>query len=157
MAKGRYHDWITEDGLLLIRGWARDGLADLDIAKKMGISKATFYVWAAKFTAIRDALKKGRKPVVEEVEDSIYKSARGYFVTEETRTTVKGPGGEVVEERITSNRRWIKPETAAQIYTLNNRKPDRWANNPKSSAAADDRPMIVIDIPKGVKDAGKTE
>ena len=28
MAKGKYAEWITEDGLLLLEGWARDGLTD---------------------------------------------------------------------------------------------------------------------------------
>ncbi len=40
MAKGKYQEWITEDGLLQIEGWARDGLSDLQIAtKKIGIGE----------------------------------------------------------------------------------------------------------------------
>ena len=43
MAKGKYHDWLTEDGLLQLKGWARDGLDDKEIADKIGIGRTTFY------------------------------------------------------------------------------------------------------------------
>ena len=29
MAKGKYADWLTPDGLLLLEGWARDALVSL--------------------------------------------------------------------------------------------------------------------------------
>ena len=32
MAKGKYHEWLSEDGLIKIQGWARDGLIDEQIA-----------------------------------------------------------------------------------------------------------------------------
>nr|DAK45334.1 MAG TPA: terminase small subunit [Caudoviricetes sp.] len=32
----KYTEWLTDEGLLLIQGWARDGLIDEQIAKNMG-------------------------------------------------------------------------------------------------------------------------
>ena len=36
MAKGKYEKWLKEDNLLLLEGWARDGLTDEQIAKNIG-------------------------------------------------------------------------------------------------------------------------
>ncbi len=41
MAKGKYEKWITPEGLLLLEGWARDGLTDEQIAHNMGITTST--------------------------------------------------------------------------------------------------------------------
>ena len=36
MARSRVEQWLTEEGLLRIQGWARDGLTDKQIAHNMG-------------------------------------------------------------------------------------------------------------------------
>ena len=45
MAKGKYQEWLTKEGLLRLQGWARDGLSDEQIAANMGITDSTFYEW----------------------------------------------------------------------------------------------------------------
>ena len=37
MARGKFEYWLTEDGLTLLEGWARDGLTDAQLAEKMNI------------------------------------------------------------------------------------------------------------------------
>ena len=44
MAKGKFQEWLTPEGLLKIEGWARDGLIDEQIAKNMGISRSTLNI-----------------------------------------------------------------------------------------------------------------
>ena len=51
MAKGKYHEWLEPDGLVLLKGWARDGLKDAQIAHNMGITTKTLYEW--KRTSVR--------------------------------------------------------------------------------------------------------
>lgn len=75
MARGKYEYWITEDGLVLLEGWARDGLTDEQIAEKIGINRATLYDWQKKFCNISDALKKGKEVVDFEVENALLKNA----------------------------------------------------------------------------------
>ena len=75
MAKGKWAYWLTEDGLTNIRGWARDGLIDEEIAKRMGISKTTFYEWLRRFPSISEALREGKAPVDFYVEQALYKAA----------------------------------------------------------------------------------
>lgn len=45
MAKGKASEWLDDDKLLLLQGWARDGLSDGQIAENMGISVRTLYRW----------------------------------------------------------------------------------------------------------------
>lgn len=41
MAKGKYEQWLTEEGLLQLEAWARNGLTDEQIAANIGISRST--------------------------------------------------------------------------------------------------------------------
>ncbi len=63
MAKGKYHEWLEPDGLLLLQGWARDGLTDEQIAHNIGINRHTLKEWKKVFPAINTALKKTREIV----------------------------------------------------------------------------------------------
>lgn len=75
MAKNKYEEWLTEEGLVLIGGWARDGLSKEQIAENMGICRDTLYEWEKKFADISDALKKGREVADRNVENALYQNA----------------------------------------------------------------------------------
>lgn len=75
MAKGKYEYWLTDDGLILLEGWARDGLTDEQIAHNMGITSKTLYEWKNKYGDICNALKKGKEIVDYEVENALFRSA----------------------------------------------------------------------------------
>ena len=75
MAKGKYEYWKSKDGLLLIEGWARDGLTDEQIAHNIGINVATLYKWKKQYSEICNALKKTKEIVDREVENALYKKA----------------------------------------------------------------------------------
>jgi len=75
MAKGKYAYWLTDDGLLRIQGWARDGLTDEQIAKEMHIGSRTLYEWKKKYPQIMQALKESKDAVDRQVENALYKAA----------------------------------------------------------------------------------
>ena len=77
MAKGKYEKWLKEENLLLLEGWARDGLTDEQIAKNIGITVSTFYEWKKKYSEISESLKKGKEVVDYEVENALLSSALG--------------------------------------------------------------------------------
>ncbi|MDU2778817.1 MAG: helix-turn-helix domain-containing protein [Staphylococcus epidermidis] len=60
VTKGKYHDWISDEGLKIIEGWARDGLSNKQIAHNIGIDEATFYTWQHKYDKFHEAVKKGK-------------------------------------------------------------------------------------------------
>jgi hypothetical protein len=75
VAKGKYQDWLTEEGLLLIEGWARDGLTDEQIAHNMGVAYSTLREWRDKYPALSAALKKKKDIVDRQVENALFKKA----------------------------------------------------------------------------------
>lgn len=121
MAANRWDQWLTEDGLLKIQGWARDGLTEKQIAHNMGVGYSTMREWKKRFPELTQVLSKGKEVVDREVENALYKRALGYWVTE-TETTTFSDG----TIKTTEKRRHIVPDTTAQIFWLKNRKPDEW-------------------------------
>lgn len=75
VAKGKYEKWLEPENLLLIEGWAKDGLTDEDIAANMGISRSTLNNWKNKYSDISDTLKKGKDVVDRQVENALLKEA----------------------------------------------------------------------------------
>lgn len=127
--KAKPDDWITEDGLLTIRGLARDGLTNEAIAEQIHCNKSTFANWVKRYPEIAQALKEGRRPVIEEVESAAYKAAKGFWTEDvDTEIYVDEKGQE--RKRVIKHKRWIKAEPAMMCYLLNNRKPDRYSNHP---------------------------
>lgn len=75
MAKGKYQKWLEKENLILLEGWARDGLTDEQIAKNMGVSYSTLKDWKNKYSAISATLKKGKEVVDFQVENALLSSA----------------------------------------------------------------------------------
>lgn len=119
----KYKEWITEDGLLRIEAWAREGLTDDQIADKIGISRSTFYAWIKQYSDMSDALKRGKAPADFAVEKALFRRATGYDY-DEKRIDAKG--------EIVTSRKHLPPDTAAAIFWLKNRRPDRWRDKPEA-------------------------
>lgn len=117
---------MTHDGLTRIEGWARDGLTDAQIAAKMGISTTSLYDYQLKFPEITDALKRGKAPVDNEVENALYKRAVGGFEIKEKRVERWKDANGVEREHTVIITREVPPDTTAQIYWLKNRRRDKW-------------------------------
>ena len=77
MAKGKYEEWLTDEGLTLLEGWARQGQLDVDIARHIGINVATLYGWKNRFPEIDEALKKGKEVIDFGVENALLNKALG--------------------------------------------------------------------------------
>ena len=128
MAKGKYSEWLTSDGLLLLEGWAREGLTDEQIAKNIGIAPKTLYQWIDKYGQIGKAIKKGKAPVDFEVENALLKRAKGYE-WEETTTEIDSNG----KKHIKKVTRHVPPDVGAIVFWLKNRKRDRWRDRPEQA------------------------
>lgn len=148
MAKSKYLTHV-EPKLILVEGWARDGLTDEQIAKNLGIAYSTFREYKNKYSALSAALKKGKEVVDYEVENALLKRALGYEYDEITYEN-----GEEVK-RVTKQ---VAPDTTAQIFWLKNRKPDKWRDkqviesnntvevkNPLEGLSTDDLKKLIRD------------
>jgi len=123
----RYDEWISEDGLQRLEGWARDGLTDEQIAHNIGINRSTLYTWKKKYPQIKFAIDDGKKPVDFEVENSLLKSALG-FNYEETKVYQYKKDDGSVENRVEKTTKYQPPNVTAQIFWLKNRKPEQWSD-----------------------------
>ena len=113
----KINDWLENDKLILLEGWARDGLTDEQIAKNIGINRTTLYDWKKKEVNIADALKKGKEVIDFEVENALLKRALGYEYEEETYENG------ILTKKV---KKQVPPDTTAQIFWLKNRKPNNW-------------------------------
>lgn len=141
VARGKFEYWLTEDGLTLLEGWARDGLTDEQLAGKMGINPATLYDWKKKYPKISEALKKGKEVVDIQVENALLKRALGYDFQEEKIERSDKDGLKVVQTV-----KHIPPDTTAQIFWLKNRRPDRWRDKPEPASDDGGGVQIIDDL-----------
>lgn len=121
MAKGKFEEWLTPEGLIKIEGWARDGLTNEQIAYNIGIRDKTLYEWKNKYSEISEALKKGKEVIDRHVENALLKRALGYEFDEVTSELIQG---ELIETKVV--RKQVAPDVTAQIFWLKNRKPREW-------------------------------
>jgi len=61
--------------LATYQGWAREGLIDLEIAKKLGISRQTIANWKKKYPEFAEALREGKEDADFRVENALYDKA----------------------------------------------------------------------------------
>jgi len=140
MAQSKVQEWLAEEKLILLQGWARDGLTDEQIAHNMGISVATLYRWKKKHCEICEALKKGKDVVDREVENALHRSATGYYYEEQALTNK----GEVV-----TLRKYQHPNVTAAIFWLKNRKQAEWREKQEHKVDMNQKVIIVEDIGDG--------
>ena len=117
----KYTEWITEEGLLKIEGWARDGLTDKQIAENIGVAYSTFRDWIKRFPALSAPLKRGKEVIDRQVENALLKRALGYEYVETTKELTDL--GLTVTKQVTKQ---VAPDTTSQIFWLKNRKPQEW-------------------------------
>lgn len=153
MAKGKYEKWLEPENLILLEGWARDGLTDEQIAHNIGISRKTLAEWKKKYSDISDALKKGKEIVDIQVENALLKKALGMKETVKKAIKVrevKYNDGKRVSEKehieYVDEEVFVPPDTTAQIFWLKNRKPDKWRDKVENVNVADDDKVININI-----------
>lgn len=79
--KSKYAAFVERKGLVLVAGWARDGLTDEQIAHNIGISRSTLSEWKNKYPDFSDALKRSKEVADYEVENALFKKAKMGDVT----------------------------------------------------------------------------
>lgn len=153
MASSKVKYWQTDEGLTLLKGWARDGLTDEQISTNVGISRSTLSEWKKKYSDISDSLKKGKEIVDYEVENALLKRAKGYSYTEITKEQVLNPITSQYELRITKEViKEVAPDTGAAMAWLKNRQPDKWRDKPNSINDDNEGVVIIDDLPKYEED-----
>lgn len=154
MAAGKYETHVRPK-LLLIEAWARDGLTDEDIAKKLDISTASLYNYKRDHVEFLEALKSSKEEADIIVENSLYKRALGYEFEEVTQEPLYNSisGEPILNEDGSPKiavtkivRKQVVPDTTAQIFWLKNRKPQSWRDKQELEHSGD--LSIKVSLPK---------
>lgn len=119
--------WLEPDKLILLKGWAKDGLTMDQLAERIGISRRTLYNWQEKHVPILHALRAGKEVADYEVSNSLHKRATGYSYDENTY------------ERVTMGREEYDEIVEAELAIWNKK-------NPKASR--DERDRFILSIPR---------
>ena len=138
MAKSKYNEKQLKEQKGEIETWAKRGCTKKEIAANLGISKTTFEAYEKKYSWLSGLIKKAQFEAVEEVENSLYKAATGYYYTE--HQVVKVKTDQYREEvRVIEVQKFKPPDTGAMCFYLKNRAKDRWAENPQNIAIQQER------------------
>jgi hypothetical protein len=128
----------VKSNLILVECWCRDGLLEVDIARKLGIGVSTLSKYKVDHIELREALKRGKEVVDFLVENALLKRALGYNYDEITQelVAVKNEEGEIIYNLDGSIKKELQvtkvvtkeviPDVTAQIYWTKNRKPKAW-------------------------------
>lgn len=135
MARQKWQEWAeNKERLTILAAWARAGKTDDEIAKLIGISRSTLGEWKKKHEKIGEALSVGKDYADRLVENSLYRAALGYTVTNKkpikTRHITYENGKKVKEDEVIEYAEetvHVDGDTKAIVFWLENRMPE-WRN-----------------------------
>jgi hypothetical protein len=93
-------------------------MTESQIAKKLGISVASFEIYKNKYPELVECLKKSKEALIDELKATLKMKAKG-FTYKETKKTIRSVGGEkvvVIEEY----EKYAQPDTGAIHLLLKN-------------------------------------
>ena len=147
--RGKYEEWLTDEGLALITGWSRRGLSEEQIAHNMGVSVTTLWTYKRNYPQFLEAIKNGKEVADIAVENALFKRACGYRTREVSYKADNN--GELLP--VSAIEKDVPPDTTAQIYWLKNRRPDLWRDRWKTAENADSAGGGVVVLPEVVAEA----
>lgn len=123
---GRPTEYNSKHHIPWARNLARQGLTMEQIADEFGIGRATLYRWMDNDKEFRDTINESRAYADSMVEDALYRRALGGKTTETRKIGRTDASGKVKPEKVEIIEKEVLPDTAAAIFWLKNRQPDKW-------------------------------
>lgn len=131
----RKSEWLTGPGIAVLEGLARDGLTQVQISERVGVTARTFRRWLHEEPQLKAAYQRGAVTADYEVEAALFKAARGFNYTEDR----VGNDGEVHEVQLEQ-----APNVSALIFWLKNRRPDKWSDRQDINAKVEQSGSLTI-------------
>ena len=108
-----------------------------DVADFFEKAESTIILWAVTHPEFSEALKVGKEPADQRVEQSLFRRATGYSF--DAVKIFQYEGQEVIVPYVEH----VAPDTTACIFWLKNRRPDVWRDR-KEIAGDADAPLTVV-------------
>lgn len=139
--------WLEEAGLQLLRDWAQCGLADEEIARRMGVGAGTLNRWRRRYPAIAQALDAQWTAADDQVEDALLRKALGYESREQrVEITAKGERKEI------NTVKQVGPDLSAISLWLKTRQPERWGDGAGEEGPKNNLLAALSGLTEGVVD-----
>lgn len=160
MAKSKY---IEKDFPLRAQDYARQGLDDKQIAKKLGVALCTYYQYQLDYPEFKESIKRGKAPVDVMVENALLKRALGFEYTEthteyrlkDKKKAAKKKGEKekaeepkAVPTMIKKIKKFIPPDVAAAFIWLKNRRSGKWKDKHELDIPGVMKIQIISKIPR---------
>lgn len=130
---GEYQYWVQDEGLLQIEEMLKKGCTDKEIAKAIGVAPQTLCNWKNRFELLNFIWKKARRIALKEIENATFKSACGYYVTEQVLDS---------QGKKKAIKRWIPGSTGDRALLLKNWDPDNYRD--KRELAVDGAVPVIL-------------
>lgn len=119
-----------------ITRWYQD-MTERQIAKKLGISVASFENYKIKYPELKECLKTGKETLVDDLKDSLRKKAKGFHYKETKRTYILIKDENGVEQisgeiKVEEAEKYAAPDTGAIHLLLKNLDED-WHNDDQAT------------------------
>jgi hypothetical protein len=146
-----------------LKAWllALQGLRNIDICKKLGISTATLFEWQQKYPDFASALKRGRAVACGKLEETLFSLAMGREI-EETKTIgilkrdskgniiykdTEKKVPEVIPHRVERVKKVVLPDLGALLACLRAWKPKEWNLAQRMALCGDaDAPPVQVEL-----------
>lgn len=126
MNKSKY-DENVKPKLFLIEAWARDGIQQKEMAKKLGVPYSSFCEYIKVHPQLKSALKIGREEKDVCLENSAFKSALGYKTKQIKKEAVWNPKDQAFEMRVSEEVTKEMPANPAMLkFLMINRMPEKY-------------------------------
>lgn len=152
MARSKYERWKEQCGLESVRRMAEDGLAEEEMAVRIGIGLSLFRRWKKRYPDFNAAIELGRTGSDFAVVEALYKKAIGYNVAINKTYKLKridydpdtGKKLREYEELATGvDESYIPGDLRAETFWLKNRQPERWGERPDREIGEESEGGIV--------------
>lgn len=107
-----------------------------ELCKHLGIGTRVFYKWQDESADFRDAILRVRQQADDEIENALFKRAKGYDFVETMERSEEG-GKDGMKTVSATTTKHIAPDTAAAMHWLKNRRPDVWRDRKEIEVIGD--------------------
>ena len=114
--KSRYDSYVKPH-LHDISEWVQT-MDEVQIARRLGVSEATWHDYKNKYPELSEAVKAGRQDLISDVKSALKMRAKGFEYQEKKTYTKVGDNGTAVYEEITT--KYAPPDVAACNSILQN-------------------------------------
>lgn len=114
-----------------ISKWYED-MTEGQIAKKLGVSVASFENYKKDYPELVAALQSGKDILVDDLKESLRRKAKGFFYTETKRTFIEADGEQVGPVKVEQTEKYAAPDTGA-IHLLLKNLDKTWRNDDQAT------------------------